>query len=100
MLVGFGFSLFSSPNTNAILSSVDRKYLGAASGTVATMRVVGQMFSMGIVTLVFALMLGPVQFSPERHGQLLASINASFVAASALCFYRGLFFPQEGEPAG
>lgn len=91
MLVGFGFSLFSSPNTNAILSSVDRKYLGAASGTVATMRVIGQMFSMGIVTLVFALMLGPVQFSPEQHGQLLASINASFIAASALCFV-GVYF--------
>ena len=91
MLVGFGFSLFSSPNTNAILSSVDKKYLGAASGTVATMRVVGQMFSMGIVTLVFALMLGPVQFSPEQHGQLLASINASFIAASALCFI-GVYF--------
>ena len=91
MLVGFGFSLFSSPNTNAILSSVDRKYLGAASGTVATMRVIGQMFSMGIVTLVFALMLGPVQFSPEQHGQLLASINASFIAASALCFI-GVYF--------
>ena len=91
MLVGFGFSLFSSPNTNAILSSVDKKYLGAASGTVATMRVIGQMFSMGIVTLVFALMLGPVQFSPEQHGQLLASINASFVTASALCLI-GVYF--------
>ena len=91
MLVGFGFSLFSSPNTNAILSSVDKKYLGAASGTVATMRVIGQMFSMGIVTLVFALMLGPVQFSPEQHGQLLASINASFIVASALCFI-GVYF--------
>ena len=91
MLVGLGFSLFTSPNTNAILSSVDGKYLGAASGTVATMRVIGQMFSMGIVTLVFALMLGPVQFSAERHDQLLASINASFVAASALCF-TGVYF--------
>ena len=91
MLVGLGFSLFASPNTNAILSSVDKKYLGAASGTVATMRVIGQMFSMGIVTLVFALMLGPVQFSPEQHGQLLASINASFTVAAALCFI-GVYF--------
>lgn len=91
MLVGLGFSLFASPNTNAILSSVDRKYLGAASGTVATMRVIGQMFSMGIVTLVFALMLGPVQFTPEQHGQLLTSINASFIMASALCFI-GVYF--------
>ena len=91
MLAGFGFSLFSSPNTNAILSSVDKQYLGAASGTVAAMRVIGQMFSMGIVTLVFALMLGPVQFSREQQGPLLASINASFVVASTLCFI-GVYF--------
>ncbi len=91
MLTGFGFALFSSPNTNAILSSVDRKYLGAASGTVATMRVIGQMFSMGIVTLIFALMLGPVQFSPEQHGQLLTSINTSFIVTSLLCFI-GVYF--------
>lgn len=100
MLVGLGFALFSSPNTNAILSSVDGKHLGAASGTVATMRVVGQMFSMGIVTLVFALMLGPVQFSPERHDQLLASINASFVVASALCFIGVYFSLKRGNMRG
>ena len=91
MLTGLGFALFSSPNTNAILSSVDRKYLGAASGTVATTRVIGQMFSMGIVTLIFALMLGPVQFTPEQHGRLLASINTSFIVTSLLCFI-GVYF--------
>jgi EmrB/QacA subfamily drug resistance transporter len=36
-LLGFGFALFSSPNMNAIMSSVERRYLGIASGTVATM---------------------------------------------------------------
>ena len=79
LVIGLGFALFSSPNANAVVSSVEKKYLGAASGTIATMRVVGQMFSMGIVTLVFALMLGQVQISPERHDQLLASINTSFI---------------------
>ncbi len=83
--IGLGFALFSSPNANAVVSSVEKRYLGAASGTIATMRVVGQMFSMGIVTLVFALMLGQVQISPERHDQLLASINTSFMVTSLLC---------------
>ncbi len=91
MLVGLGFALFASPNTNAILSSVDKKHLGAASGMVATTRVIGQMFSMGIVTLVFALMLGRVQFTPEQSGPLLASINASLIVGSALCFI-GIYF--------
>ena len=100
MLVGLGFSLFSSPNTNAILSSVDRKYLGAASGTVATMRVIGQMFSMGIVTLVFAVMLGRVHFSPEQHGQLLASINTSFIVTSLLCLVGVYFSLRRGNLRG
>ena len=91
MLIGLGFALFASPNTNAILSSVEKKHLGAASGMVATTRVIGQMFSMGIVTLVFALMLGPVQFTPEQSAPLLASINASLLAGSALCF-TGVYF--------
>jgi len=42
-LLGFGFALFSSPNMNAIMSAVERRYLGIASGTVATMRLLGQM---------------------------------------------------------
>ncbi len=100
MLVGLGFSLFASPNTNAILSSVDSKYLGAASGTVSTMRIIGQMFSMGIVTLVFALMLGPVQFSEEQHGPLLASINASFFVAATLCFIGVYFSLKRGNLRG
>ena len=91
MIIGFGFSLFSSPNANAVMGSVQRKHLGSAAGTIATMRVVGQMFSMGIVTLVFALVLGPVQISPEQHGNLLASINASFIVTSLLCF-AGVYF--------
>jgi len=91
LTTGLGFALFASPNTNAIMSSVDKKHLGAASGSVAAMRVIGQMFSMGIVTLIFALSLGPVQITPEQHGKLLGSINTAFLVTSALCFI-GIFF--------
>src|ERR1035437_3627249 len=33
VFLGFGFALFSSPNTNAVLSSVDKKFLGVAAST-------------------------------------------------------------------
>ena len=46
IILGFGFALFSSPNTNAIISSVDRRLYGVASGTLGTMRLSGQMLSM------------------------------------------------------
>ncbi|MBU1019972.1 MAG: MFS transporter, partial [Firmicutes bacterium] len=51
-LLGVGLALFSSPNTNAIMSSVERRYYGIASGATGTMRLLGQMVSMGIATLI------------------------------------------------
>ncbi len=52
--MGIGFALFSSPNSNAIMSSVEKKHLGVASGVVGTMRMVGQMLSMGIAMMLLA----------------------------------------------
>lgn len=52
--VGIGFALFSSPNMSTIMGSVSKEYYGVASGTASTMRVVGQMSSMTLVTLLFA----------------------------------------------
>ncbi|MBK7500366.1 MAG: MFS transporter [Ignavibacteriales bacterium] len=45
-MMGLGFALFSSPNVNAIMSSVDKKHYGVASSTLASMRMIGQMLSM------------------------------------------------------
>ena len=86
MVLGLGFGLFSSPNTNAVMSSVERPFYGVASGTVSTMRILGQMFSMGIVTLIFAVTIGRVQITPENHGALVQSMQAAFVIFAVLCF--------------
>ena len=58
MLLGLGFALFSSPNTNAVMGSVETRFYGVASATLATMRMTGQMLSMGIAMLVFAVRIG------------------------------------------
>ncbi|MGB9771666.1 MAG: MFS transporter [Candidatus Kapaibacteriota bacterium] len=67
VLLGLGFAFFSSPNTNAIMSSVDKKYYGVASALVGTMRLVGQTFSLGVVTMLFAIYLGGSKFSPPLY---------------------------------
>ena len=54
ILLGLGFGLFSSPNTNLIMSFVDRKYYGQASATMGTMRLTGH-FSMGIAMMALSL---------------------------------------------
>ena len=42
MIIGVGQGLFNSPNSSAILGSVPRNRLGVASGTLAEMRINGQ----------------------------------------------------------
>jgi EmrB/QacA subfamily drug resistance transporter len=58
LVLGLGFGLFSSPNTNAVMGSVERSFYGTASATLATMRLTGQMFSMAIATVMLALLVG------------------------------------------
>ena len=63
VILGLGYGLFSSPNTNAIMSSVEVRYLGLASSMVSTMRAIGQMLSLAIAMLVFSAVIGTVPIS-------------------------------------
>jgi len=85
ILFGLGYALFSAPNMNAIMGSVERKSYGVASGTLATMRVIGQVLSMGIATLLFALYLGPVAITPDLYPLFLTSAKTAFAVFTALC---------------
>ena len=86
VLLGFGFALFSSPNTNAVMSSVEKKFYGVASATLGTMRLTGQMLSMGIAMLVFALYIGRAQITPENYPAFLTSVKTAFIIFAVLCF--------------
>lgn len=85
LLLGAGFAFFSSPNTNAIMSSVAKKYYGVASGMVGTMRLVGQMLSMGIAMVVFAVYMGRVEITPDQYPLFLKSVRATFSILSFFC---------------
>ncbi len=89
-VLGFGFALFSSPNTNAIMSSVESRLYGVASSMLATMRLLGQMFSMGIAMIIFATYLGRTEITPAFYPYLLKSIQVAFLIFSLLCII-GIF---------
>lgn len=89
-ILGLGFALFSSPNTNAIMSSVERKYYGIASSTLALMRLTGQMLSMGMVIVIFSVLIGKVEITPENQNSLLQSMRIAFILFSILSFI-GIF---------
>src|SRR4030043_1419564 len=86
VLLGVGFALFSSPNVNATMSAVGNKFYGVASGTLATMRLTGQMFSMGIAMLIISIFVGRVEIAPEHFEELVTSMQVAFMAFAALCF--------------
>ncbi|HEX9253542.1 MAG TPA: MFS transporter [Ignavibacteriaceae bacterium] len=89
-MMGFGFALFSSPNVNAIMSSVEKKHYGVASSILASMRMIGQMLSMGIVIIIFNIFIGPEKISSVNQKNFLISSNTAFILFSVLCFV-GIF---------
>ena len=90
LVLGFGLGLFSSPNTNAIMGSVKKRFYGIASATVGTMRLIGQMLSMGVAMLIFSIFIGNVQIVPSNYPSLLMSIKVVFTICAVLCFI-GIF---------
>ena len=84
-VVGFGFGMFSSPNTNAIMGSVHKKYLGLASATVGTMRLTGQMMSMGIATLILHVFIGNNAISAQKSAEFMSSMRSTFLIFVVLC---------------
>ena len=70
ILQGIGMGLFSSPNMNAIMSSVPPKDAPTASASQATMRTIGQTMSLGMLTLIFAWVMGNLALSTQ-YAQLI-----------------------------
>jgi MFS family permease len=89
-IMGIGFGLFSSPNSNAIMSSVEKRHLGIASGVVGTMRMIGQMVSMGIAMMLLAVYIGKQAITPAVYPGLLSGMRTGFIIFSILCIL-GIF---------
>ena len=89
-VLGIGFALFSSPNVNAIMSSVAPKYYSVASATSNTMRSVGQMLSMGVTVTVLAVIMGRVEITPQYYPDFLTSTRLAFAIFAVLCL-AGIF---------
>ncbi|MDD1659770.1 MAG: MFS transporter [Methanomicrobiales archaeon] len=77
-LLGTGLALFSSPNTNAVMSSVHTHQYGIASAMLSTMRTMGMVTSMGVVMATFAVYLGQHPIEPSLYPAFLASLRLIF----------------------
>ena len=84
-LLGVGFALFSSPNTNAVFGSVEHRYLGTASSVISMMRVLGQVMSMAIAILLMAHFTGSHTVDSSNADAFLSALRAGFIIFSILC---------------
>ncbi len=85
VLLGAGFALFSSPNVNLIMGSVAPRYLGVASGLNSSMRTLGMMTSMMIITLIFSYLMHGQPVTPETQADFLNSMRLALLIFCGLC---------------
>ena len=85
ILQGFGMGLFSSPNMNAIMSSVPPKDAPTASASQATMRTIGQTMSLGLLTLVFAWVMGSLELAPQYASMIVQASQTICLICTVAC---------------
>ncbi|MBU1233733.1 MAG: MFS transporter [Proteobacteria bacterium] len=91
LVLGFGFALFSAPNMSAIMGSVEKRYFGIASGTVATMRLLGQMISMSVATIFLVIFVGRKEIGPDNLHSFLQSMHFCLLLFVLFCVV-GIYF--------
>lgn len=85
ILQGLGMGLFSSPNMNAIMSSVPPKDSPTASASQAAMRTLGQTMSLGILTLVFAWIMGNLEIAPQYASMIVQASQIICIICTIIC---------------
>ena len=84
-VVGTGFALFSSPNSNAIMSSVEKQRYGVASSIMSASRTIGQTASMAVVTMIIGAVIGNVTLASAPAGSVVNAIHLAFIVNAVLC---------------
>jgi len=97
ILVGIGFAFFSSPNTNAVMSFVEKKDYSVASSILATMRSIGHSVSMAVVTVIVAWQIGDATLTDAEPEILVRTMHISFIIFTCVCAV-GIFISLKRKP--
>lgn len=89
-LSGVGFSFFSTPNTNAVMSCVERKDYGVSASILSTMRSIGHTAGMSVVTAVVGIYIGSGSLKGAGPEVLMKTFHISFLIFTLLCIL-GIF---------
>jgi EmrB/QacA subfamily drug resistance transporter len=89
-ILGAGAAFFAAPNTNAVMSSVDKQYYNVSSAMLSMMRQFGMMVSMGIIMVLFSVFIGRVEITPQYYDAFVKSARIAF-AVYAVSSFLGTF---------
>ena len=85
VLQGIGMGLFTTPNTNAIMSSVPPNETPNASAAQSAMRTIGQTMSLGLLTLIFAWIMGSLKLMPEYANMIVQASQLICLICTIIC---------------
>jgi MFS family permease len=80
MLIGSGFGIFITPNSTAIMGSVEKRQFGVASGMIGAMRTLGMAVSLTTISLVFSLFMGKHEITNKTLPAFILSMKTGLVA--------------------
>jgi DHA2 family multidrug resistance protein-like MFS transporter len=93
-LTGLGFGFFQSPNNRLMIGSATRERSGAASGMLATSRLLGQTVGSALVALAFGLTDATTTAGVARGAMAAVGLAAGFAALGAVVSALRLRQPQ------
>lgn len=82
---GCGFALFSSPNTNAVMSCVDKSSYGVASSVLSTMRNIGHAMSMALITITVNFNLGDIALAQAEPEAIVRTMRTAYIIFTVIC---------------
>ena len=86
-IMGVGFALFASPNMTIIMGSVEARQYGTASSLVATMRTIGMLSAMTIVTLLLNIFMGQAEVRTTTIPEYIQTMHTGFIVFALLSVF-------------
>ena len=97
IILGLGFGLFTTPNNNAALSSLDKTRFGIGSALLNFARVSGNMIGTAMVLLLVSILIGKVAIEPEQYPALLRVISIALGMSLFLTLTGAYFSHSRGN---
>lgn len=83
-LIGIGFGIFSSPNHNAVMSTVTNKDLGVASASLNLARTCGNIFAISLANYLIQLFIGDSVITQANHSDLITTVHIAILISILL----------------